>query len=74
MVGFVGGMELSIPILPFNLKTLNIVASDTGSTANLAEAVRAIAKTGIKPVIDRTFGFEQIVDAYFGKIAIDLDA
>jgi NADPH:quinone reductase-like Zn-dependent oxidoreductase len=82
VVGFVGGMELSIPILPINLKTLNIVGSNTGSTANLADAVRAIATTGIKPVIDRTFGFEHTVDAYrflesaahFGKVAIDLDA
>jgi NADPH:quinone reductase-like Zn-dependent oxidoreductase len=82
VVGFVGGMELSIPILPINLKTLNIVGSNTGSTANLADAVRAIATTGIKPVIDRTFSFEQTVDAYrflesaahFGKVAIDLDA
>ncbi|SOE95000.1 Zinc-binding dehydrogenase [Burkholderia sp. D7] len=82
VVGFVSGMELVISILPINLKTLNIVGNNTGSTANLADAVRAIATTGIKPVIDRTFGFEQTVDAYrfvesaahFGKVAIDLDA
>lgn len=58
VVGFVGGMELSIPILPINLKTLTMVDNNTGSTANLADAVRAIATAGIEPVDDRTFGFE----------------
>ncbi|WP_432711230.1 zinc-dependent alcohol dehydrogenase family protein [Paraburkholderia acidicola] len=82
VVGFVGGMELSIPILPINLKTLRIVGNNTGSTANLADAVRAIATTGIKPVIDRSFGFEEALEGYrflesaahFGKVVIDLDA
>jgi NADPH:quinone reductase-like Zn-dependent oxidoreductase len=82
VVGFVGGMELTIPVLPINLKTLNMVGNNTGSTANLTDAVRAIATAGIKPVIDRTYGFERAVDAYrflesaahFGKVAIDLDA
>jgi NADPH:quinone reductase-like Zn-dependent oxidoreductase len=82
VVGFIGGMELSIPILPINLKTLTIVGNNTGSTANLADAVRAIATTGIKPIIDRTFSFESAIDGYrfleraahFGKVVIDLDA
>ncbi|MDN7159385.1 NAD(P)-dependent alcohol dehydrogenase [Paraburkholderia megapolitana] len=82
VVGFVSGMELSIPILPINLKTLRIVGSNTGSTANLADAARAVATTGIKPVVDRVFGFEAAVEGYrflesaahFGKVVIDLDA
>ncbi|MFM0209576.1 NAD(P)-dependent alcohol dehydrogenase [Paraburkholderia sediminicola] len=79
VVGFVSGMELSIPVLPINLKTLRIIGSNTGSTANLADAVRAIKGAGIKPVIDRTFSFEDAPAAYrflesgshFGKVAID---
>jgi NADPH:quinone reductase-like Zn-dependent oxidoreductase len=82
VVGFIGGMELSIPILPINLKTLTIVGNNTGSTANLVDAVRAIATAGIEPVIDRTFAFDGALDAYrfleraahFGKVVIDLDA
>jgi NADPH:quinone reductase-like Zn-dependent oxidoreductase len=82
VVGFIGGMELSIPILPVNLKTLTIVGNNTGSTANLADTVRAVATAGIEPVIDRTFGFESALDGYrflerarhFGKVVIDLDA
>ncbi|WP_281664129.1 zinc-binding dehydrogenase [Paraburkholderia fungorum] len=82
VVGFVGGMELSIPILPINLKTLTMVGNNTGSTANLADAVRAIATAGIEPVVDRTFGFEAAAEGYrflesaahFGKVVIDMDA
>ena len=82
VVGFVGGMELSIPILPINLKTLTMVGNNTGSTANLADAVRAIATAGIEPVDDRSFGFEAAAAGYrfleraahFGKVVIDMDA
>ncbi|AZD47271.1 zinc-dependent alcohol dehydrogenase family protein [Pseudomonas chlororaphis] len=82
VVGFVGGTELSIPVLPIILKTLTIVGNNTGSTANLADAAHAIATTGIKPVVDRAFGFEAAVEGYrfleraehFGKVVIDLDA
>lgn len=82
VVGFIGGMELSIPILPINLKTLAIVGNNTGSTANLADAARTMARTAIKPVVDRVFGFEDAIEGYrfleraahFGKVVIDLDA
>lgn len=82
VVGFVSGMDLTIPVLPINLKTLRIIGSNTGSTANLADAVRAIAQTGIKPAIDRTFAFNDTRAAYrflesashFGKVAIELNA
>lgn len=80
VVGFIGGMDLSIPVLPIMMKTLKIVGSQTGSTANLADATRAVAAAGIEPVIDRVFPFEETADAYrflekaghFGKIAIAL--
>lgn len=74
-------MALTIPVLPINLKTLRIIGSNTGSTANLADAACAIATTGIKPVIDRTFSFDDTPAAYrllesathFGKIAIEIN-
>lgn len=81
VVGFVSGMEMTIPVLPINLKTLRIIGSNTGSTANFAEAVRAIEQNHIEPVIDRVFRFEDARAAYqmlegathFGKIAIEID-
>ncbi|CAE6861589.1 Alcohol dehydrogenase [Paraburkholderia aspalathi] len=79
-VGFVSGMELTIPLLPILLKTLRIIGSNTGSTADLAETVRAITELKIRPVIDSTFAFGSTRDAYrllseashFGKVAIDI--
>lgn len=86
VVGFVSGMELTISVLPISvlpidLKTLRIIGNNTGSTANLADATRAVAQAGIKPVIDRVFPFEEAREAYrllqgathFGKIAIEID-
>ncbi|AME27393.1 alcohol dehydrogenase (plasmid) [Burkholderia sp. PAMC 26561] len=81
-VGFVGGMDASFPLLDVMAKTLRIIGSQTGSTANLADAVRALAQSAIEPVIDRVFPFSNAQDAYaylekgghFGKVVIDVDA
>jgi NADPH:quinone reductase-like Zn-dependent oxidoreductase len=79
MVGFVGGMESSINLLPIIVKALRIVGTNTGSVADLAEAARAIAAHRIVPVIDRVFGIDDTSAAYaelsaggrhFGKLAI----
>lgn len=80
VVGFIGGTELSIPVLPIIMKTLRIIGSQTGSTANLADAARAVEFNQIEPVVDRVFPFEQTPDAYrflektghFGKIGISI--
>ena len=57
---------------------ISIIGNATGSTANLADAVHAIALAGIRPVIDTTFAFEAVPEAYrylesaahVGKVAI----
>ena len=80
VVGIIGGMELTIPTVPITRKAISIHGNNTGSTANLAAAMRAVATVGIKPVIDRIFSFEAAVEGYrflesaahFGKVAIDL--
>ena len=82
VVGFLGGTELTIPVLPIITKSISIVGNATGSTTNLADAVRAITMAGIKPVIDTVFAFEATRDAYrllesaahVGKVAIMLNA
>lgn len=78
VVGFIGGMEVTMPVLPVMVKTLNILGSQTGSTSDLAGAVRAIGQAGIEPVVDRVFPFEAAADAYaylasgahFGKVVV----
>ena len=64
VIGFVGGVELTIPVLPIMTKTLSIIGNNTGSTADLRAAVKAIDHARIHPVIDRVFDMEAISDAY----------
>lgn len=78
VVGFVGGMEVTMPVLPVMVKTLNILGSQTGSTSDLASAVQAVHQARIQPVIDRVFPFEAAAEAYtylasgahFGKVVM----
>lgn len=82
VIGFIGGVDLQIPVLPIMLKTLSIVGNNTGSTADLRDAAHAIGSAGIRPVIDRAFPLTQTQDAYrylasashVGKVVIDLEA
>jgi NADPH:quinone reductase-like Zn-dependent oxidoreductase len=81
VVGFIGGMEVTMPVLPVMVKTLNILGSQTGSTSDLASAVHALNQARIEPVIDRVFAFEAADEAYaylasgahFGKVVIGFD-
>ncbi|NIE98766.1 NAD(P)-dependent alcohol dehydrogenase [Pantoea sp. Acro-805] len=80
VIGFVGGSELKLPVLPIMQKMLNIIGNNTGSTANLRAAVRAIETCRIQPDIDRVFAFDETQEAYrylqsaghVGKVVIDL--
>ena len=82
VIGFVGGVEVSMPVLPVMQKMLNIVGNNTGSTSDLRAAVRAIEASTIYPVIDRIFTFADTRKAYryleaaghIGKVVISLDA
>ncbi|MGI3901142.1 MAG: zinc-dependent alcohol dehydrogenase family protein [Janthinobacterium lividum] len=82
VVGFVSGMEVSVPVLQVMTKRLRVFGSNTGSVESFAEALRAIGMAGIRPVVDRIFGFDEVPAAYaelsraghFGKLAIDLMA
>jgi D-arabinose 1-dehydrogenase-like Zn-dependent alcohol dehydrogenase len=59
---------------------LRVVGSNTGSVADLREAVRAINTARIRPVVDHVHEFDDAAGAYamlsraghFGKIAIML--
>jgi len=78
-VGFIAGSQTTFDLFAVIGKAVRIVGNSTGSVADLAEAVRAIAVNGIVPVVDRRFGFDETADAYaelaagsrhFGKLAI----
>ncbi len=80
LVGFVTGADLAVSAYPILLKTLRVIGSNTGSVADLRSAVRAIAASGLRPVLDRIFPFEAAPEAYavmasgghFGKLAITI--
>lgn len=78
-VGFISGAAATIDMMQVITKALRIVGNSTGSMADLAAAVRAIAANRIVPVIDRVFGIDETPQAYaalaagrrhFGKLAI----
>ncbi|MFW5388610.1 zinc-dependent alcohol dehydrogenase family protein [Yersinia sp. 2542 StPb PI] len=81
VIGFVGGAELNVSVLPIMQKMLNIVGNNTGSTSDLRGAVRAIETAAIEPEIDRVFSFAETQDAYrylhsanhVGKVVINLN-
>lgn len=81
VIGFLGGMESSLDLGPIIRKAVRLQGGNTGSVADLAGAVAAIAAARIEPVIDRTFGLSELREAYrllergghFGKIAVRLD-
>jgi NADPH:quinone reductase-like Zn-dependent oxidoreductase len=80
VIGFVGGMQLDIPVLPIQLKTISILGNNTGSIADFEGAVRALDMHAIKPVIDEVFAFDDAPAAFrhlegashVGKIVIDI--
>ena len=79
-VGFIAGSETAFDLFAVIGKAVRIVGNSTGSVADLAEAVRAIAANRIVPVVDRRFGIGETAAAYaelaagsrhFGKLAIE---
>lgn len=81
VVGFLGGFETALPIVPLIEQVLRIQGIAVGSREQFEEMARAIDATGIKPVIDRTLSLEQAAEAltlmerggHFGKICITLE-
>ena len=82
LVGILGGFtaEINVPKLLF--KHLRIFPIAVGSKAMQEDMVRAIEASQLKPVIDSSFPFAKLADAFryqlsgahFGKIVIDMAA
>ena len=77
-VGFLGGTDAGLAIRKITRKRLRLAGVGVGSMAMQKRMVAAIENTGIKPVIDRTFPFEQLPQAmeyqvsggHIGKIVL----
>jgi NADPH:quinone reductase-like Zn-dependent oxidoreductase len=79
-IGVLGGREQGITITPILHKMLQIRGIYVGSRQHFLEMNRAIAQTGLRPVIDRVFPFGEAREAFtvmenashFGKIVISV--
>ncbi|WP_095201804.1 zinc-dependent alcohol dehydrogenase family protein [Mesorhizobium carmichaelinearum] len=77
IIGLLGSMELSFPILPFIRNRLVVQGLSIGHRRSFERMNGAIEALGIKPVIDKVFGFDEVPQALlhlekgpFGKIVI----
>jgi NADPH:quinone reductase-like Zn-dependent oxidoreductase len=81
VIGVLTGVAGTIPVGLIGLQTLSVHGIYVGSVAMFEDMNRAITANRLRPVIDRTFAFDQTQDAlrfmqsaqHFGKIVISLE-
>ncbi|MGK6316492.1 zinc-dependent alcohol dehydrogenase family protein [Neorhizobium sp. DT-125] len=78
VIGVFEGFDVSGPALPLLLKVPTIQGISVGHRRALEDFVRGVDATGLKPVIDRRYRFEEAAEAFahldrgaFGKIVIE---
>lgn len=78
-IGLLEGVELSTPVRPLMLKTVAIHGIAVGHRRGLEALVRAVERTGIRPVIDRRHPLAALPAALdhldrgaFGKIVVEI--
>lgn len=81
-IGFLTGTRTEVDLMTIIVKSLRLQGNNTGSAADLADAVAAITAHRIEPVVDKTYGVDTVREAYealasgkshFGKLAIALN-
>ncbi|MET2830750.1 zinc-dependent alcohol dehydrogenase family protein [Mesorhizobium shangrilense] len=77
IIGLLGSMELSFPILPFMRNRIVVQGLSIGHRRAFERMNQAIEALALKPVIDKVYGFDQVPRAFehlekgpFGKIVI----
>jgi len=77
IIGLLGAMEISFPILPFMRNRITVQGLSIGHRRAFERMNQAIEALGIKPVIDKVYGFDEVPRALqhlekgaFGKIVI----
>jgi NADPH:quinone reductase-like Zn-dependent oxidoreductase len=78
MIGVLTGIQGEVPTAELFQKNAVISGITVGSRAHQVDMVNAINANGIEPVIDRTFGLEELAEAFrlqesqahFGKICL----
>lgn len=80
MIGILGGMTAELPMIPIFAKQVRLQGCLNGSRQDQANLVNFLGERAIRPVLDRSFGLEELPDAFryeesglhFGKIAIEI--
>lgn len=79
VIGILSGIECNLQLVPALLKQVRLQGVLVGSRAHQIDMIRAIEGNGIRPVIDKVFGLEDLVAAFqhqesnkhFGKICLE---
>jgi NADPH:quinone reductase-like Zn-dependent oxidoreductase len=79
LIGILTGLAGPFPMITALLKQLQLKGVLVGSRRQQIDMIRAIDANGLKPVIDKSFGLEEIVAAFqyqesnkhFGKICLE---
>lgn len=79
-IGALDGFDLLAPAMPLMLKDITIHGIGTGSRRGLENLIRAVDRTGLKPVIETTYlladlplALDHLAKGAFGKIVIELE-
>lgn len=79
LIGLLEGIDISGSFVPLALKHLTVEGIQVGHRKGLEDFVRAIDRTGLKPVIDAEYGFTDLPAALdhlargpFGKVAVKM--
>ncbi|MEZ3135333.1 NAD(P)-dependent alcohol dehydrogenase [Stutzerimonas kunmingensis] len=80
VIGILTGVAGELPLVPALVRQLRLQGVLVGSRAQQQEMIRAIDANGIRPVIDKHFAVDDIVEAFryqetnqhFGKICLDI--
>ncbi|TVT08617.1 NAD(P)-dependent alcohol dehydrogenase [Amycolatopsis bartoniae] len=78
-IGALEGFEVSAPVMPLLLKDLTVHGIGTGHRRALEDLVRAVDRTGLRPVIDGRYPLAGLPAAFghldrgaFGKVVVEL--
>lgn len=79
MIGVLSGFEGPVSTAALLTRQVRLIGVTVGSHRHLRDFVQAIEANGLRPIIDRSFGLDEIADAFrhqqtgkhFGKITLD---
>ncbi len=79
LIGTLTGRSGEVPTAALMVKQASLKGLIVGSRRHQREMVRALDASGLRPIIDRTFGLEALADAFryeesgkhFGKICVE---